>query len=142
MKKMYKILLFLALGLGVFFGKKFLLAIFIKDNPVAVAFGYERLKYTFPVYFLAGVMGVMPGAIRGHGQSLPPSIISLIGACGLRIIWVYTVFQVHHDLATLYLIHPITWIITDIALFTNYFIALRGNIKKQKVNARKSVNLV
>ena len=126
----------LILGLGMFFSKKWIMAIFIKDNPVAVAYGYERLKYTFPLYFMAGIMSVMPGAIRGHGQSLPPSIISLVGACGIRILWVYTVFRVHHDLATLYLVHPITWVITNIALFINYAIALKSSIKKYKLRAK------
>ncbi|MBO5312720.1 MAG: MATE family efflux transporter [Clostridia bacterium] len=126
------VVLGLFLGLTFTFGKKWVMAIFIKNNPVAVEFGYQRLKYTFPLYFLAGIMSILPGAIRGHGQSLPPSLITIIGACGIRIVWIYTVFQVHHDLATLYLVHPITWIVTNIALIINYIIALRMTIKKQK----------
>ena len=122
----------LVLGLGAFFGKEWVLSIFIKNSPEAMQYGFQRLTYTFPVYFMAGIMGILPGAIRGLGQSLPPSIISLIGACGVRIVWVYTVFQVHHDLAILYLVHPITWVLTSVALFINYSIALKQAKKKQK----------
>ncbi len=124
----------LVLGLGMFFGKKWIMAIFIKDNPVAVAYGYQRLKFTFPIYFLAGIMGIMPGAIRGHGCSLPPSLITVFGTCVIRIVWVYTVFVVYPDLSILYLVHPITWVFTIIALTINYIIVVRNTIKKQKLN--------
>ena len=122
----------LILGLGMFFSKELLLSIFIKDNPIAVAYGYQRLQYTFPIYFLAGIMGIMPGAIRGHGSSLSPSLITIFGTCVIRILWVYTVFQVYHDLSILYLVHPITWVFTIIALTINYVIVLKRTIKKQK----------
>ncbi|MBQ8147103.1 MAG: MATE family efflux transporter [Clostridia bacterium] len=122
----------LVLGLGMFFSKEWIMGIFITDNPVAVAYGYQRLKYTFPIYFLAGIMGIMPGAIRGHGSSLPPSLITIFGTCVIRIVWVYTVFQRFHDLSTLYLVHPITWVLTIIALTINYVIVLKRTIKKQK----------
>ena len=122
----------IVLGLGMFFSKKYIMAIFIKNNPVAVEYGFQRLKFTFPLYFLAGIMGVLPGAIRGYGQSLSPTIITLIGACGVRIVWVYTVFRAYHDLSILYLVHPITWILTNVALLINYVIVLRANIRKQK----------
>ena len=124
----------LVLGLGMYFGKELIMAIFIKDNPVAVAYGYQRLKFTFPIYFLAGIMGIMPGAIRGHGCSLPPSLITIFGTCVIRIVWVYTVFVAYPDLSILYLVHPITWIFTIIALTVNYIIVVRNTIKKQKLN--------
>ena len=74
-------------------------------------------------------MSVLPGIIRGFGSSLPPSIISLVGACGLRIIWVFTAFEWYKDtsiaMSVLFLIHPITWILTNIALLVNLIIVYR-----------------
>ena len=127
-------LLGLVLGISAYFLSDPLIAIFIKDNPVAVAFAKERMSITFPLYCLAGIMGVLPGAIRGLGSSLPPSIISLLGACGIRILWVYTVFQQFKSLRTLYLVHPITWVITNIALLINLLIALKNAKKKYSKN--------
>ena len=126
----------LFLGLGMFFGKKWIIAIFIKNNPIAVEYGYQRLKYTFPLYFLAGIMGIMPGAIRGHGSSLSPSLITIFGTCVIRIVWVYTVFEIYRDLSVLYLVHPITWVFTICALTVNYIIVLRRTIKRQKRNIK------
>lgn len=129
----------LVLGLGMFFMKDWILRIFITDNPVAIAYGYQRLQYTFPIYFLAGIMGIMPGAIRGHGSSLSPSLITIFGTCVIRIVWVYTVFQEYHDLSILYLVHPITWVFTIIALTINYIIVLRKTINKQRVTKQKNI---
>jgi Na+-driven multidrug efflux pump len=93
-------------------------------------YGKDRYSITFPFYFLAGIMGVLPGAIRGFGSSLPPSIITIIGACGVRIVWIYTVFKMYPNLTTLYLVHPITWVITVIALTINLVIAYKQTKKR------------
>ena len=63
------------------------------------------------------MMDVSTGAIRGMGNSLVPMIISLIGACGFRIVWIYTVFKAWKSIYSLYISYPITWIVTFIALF-------------------------
>ena len=128
----------LFVGIGCFLLSNPIMSIFITDNPVALEYAMERLSVTFPIYCLAGVMGVMPGGVRGLGYSTSPSLISIFGACGIRIIWVYTVFQHYHTLSVLYLVHPITWVITNIALAINYVVCykivkkrLQGGSKKQ-----------
>lgn len=128
--------LLMTAGLGIIVGVTgylcgdLLLKVFIDNNEVAMEFGKQRYSITFPFYFLAGIMGVLPGAIRGFGSSLPPSIITLIGACGIRIVWVYTVFQLYPNLSVLYLVHPITWVITCIALTINLLIAYNKTKKR------------
>ncbi|MBQ3041022.1 MAG: MATE family efflux transporter [Clostridia bacterium] len=126
----------LILGLGSFLLADPILSIFIKDNPIALVYGYDRLKITFPIYFLAGIMGVMPGAIRGLGYSTAPSLIALFGACGIRIIWIYTIFKMYPSLSTLYLVHPITWVITNVALVITYIVCYK--IVKKRMMSNKS----
>ena len=120
----------LVIGLSAYFFADSIISIFIKDNSVAFDFARERMSLTFPLYFLAGIMGVLPGAIRGLGYSLPPSLITIFGTCGIRIIWVYTVFQEFKSLRTLYLVHPITWVLTITALVITLCVAY----KKTKAN--------
>ena len=117
-------------GLTAYFCGDILLKIFIDNNELAMQYGKDRYSITFPFYFLAGVMGVLPGAIRGFGSSLPPSIITIIGACGVRVVWVYTAFQMYPSLTTLYLVHPITWIITVASLTINLIIAYKSTKKR------------
>ena len=124
----------IVVGLSAYFLSDPIISIFIKDNPIAFDFARERMSVTFPLYFLAGIMGVLPGAIRGLGSSLPPSLITIFGTCGIRIIWVYTVFKKYPSLNVLYLVHPITWVLTITALA----ITLRIVYKKAKLKLEKT----
>lgn len=124
----------IVVGLSAYFLSDPIISIFIKDNPIAFDFARERMSVTFPLYFLAGIMGVLPGAIRGLGSSLPPSLITIFGTCGIRIIWVYTVFKKYPSLNVLYLVHPITWVLTITALA----ITLRIVYKKAKIKLEKT----
>lgn len=120
----------LVIGITAYLCGDLLLKIFIDNNEIAMEYGRQRYSITFPFYFLAGIMGVLPGAVRGFGSSLPPSIITMIGACGVRVVWVYTVFKMYPNLTTLYLVHPITWIITNIALMINLVVAYKRTQKR------------
>ena len=58
------------------------------------------------------MMDVTCGSIRGLGPSITPTIVSLTGACGLRIVWIYTIFAMNRSLFTLYLSYPVSWFVT------------------------------
>lgn len=85
------------------------------DSASALAEGARRALCVLPLYFLCGAQEVVVGCIRGLGYSVVPMIVSLIGACGLRLVWVFTIFKMHRSLITLFLSYPITWIIILIA---------------------------
>ena len=126
----------LFLGLTMYFTGDQIMEIFISDgNTVAMEYARQRYYITYPAYFLAGIMSVLPGAIRGFGSSLPPSIISLLGACGIRIVWVFTIFRMFPTMTVLYLVHPITWVITNIALIINFVIVYK--IAKKRIKKYK-----
>ena len=104
----------LSLGLlAVLFGD-FLLGIYSSD-PEVIAYGLGRLGLICSTYFLCGLMDTVGGSIRGLGYSIAPTIVSLAGACGLRILWIYTIFRIDHTLFVLYLSYPISWLVTFIA---------------------------
>ena len=110
----------LIIGLILYALNKPLLSLYITDNPEAIIYGIIRMTYMTIPYFLLGMMDVATGALRGLGYSFVPMIITLMGACGLRIAWVYTIFQKHRTLACLYQSYPISWIVTflvEAALF-------------------------
>lgn len=90
----------------------------------AVEAGVVRLFYLGSLYFTAGFMGVMTGVLRGYGYSILPTSITLVGVCGFRLVWIFTVFARFHDLRLLYSCYPISWTLTAIGLFIAYF-ALR-----------------
>ena len=90
-----------------------LLGIYSSDADV-IQNGMMRLKAICVPYFLCGLMDVMVGCIRGLGYSFLPMVVSLAGACGLRIVWIFTIFQWQKTLPVLYLSYPVTWTITAV----------------------------
>ena len=108
--------------LAVLFGPQ-LLGIYSPDEEV-IAYGLERLRLICLTYFLCGTMDVVTGSNRGLGPSVTPAVISLLGVCGLRIVWIYTVFAAHRSLMVLYLSYPVSWLITlvvNIICFAVFF---------------------
>ena len=99
--------------LGFAFGPQ-LLSIYITDSQEAISHGVMRLMYVCLPYCLCGMMDVSSGALRGLGSSFAPMVISVLGVCGMRIGWIYTIFQIprFHTLQSLYISYPISWAIT------------------------------
>ena len=98
--------------------------------------GYIRLHYLTLPYFLCGIMDVTCGVIRGLGYAILPMIVSLVGACGLRILWIIFIFRPLTDFVNpvdlnyLYISYPISWIITFLAHLICYFIC-SNKVKKR-----------
>lgn len=111
----------LVLGNGAHLLGNHLLHIYSDDLEV-ISFGMQRLSVISVTYCLCGMMDVLAGTIRGLGYSMLPMIVSLIGACVFRIIWIFTVFRVQHTLFILYASYPISWILTILAHFVCYLI--------------------
>ena len=109
-----------------------LLSIYITDSAEAIHWGMVRMSCLYIPYCLLGLMDVSGGALRGMGVSLAPMIISVIGVCGFRIFWIYTVFQLpqFHTLEWLYHSYTISWSVTFLAQTTAYFITYN---KKKKL---------
>ena len=86
-------------------------------------------------------MDVMVGSLRGMGYSVTPMIVSLLGACGLRLVWLRTVFQMEqfHTPDTVYLSYPVSWVITVAAHVICFFICRRRLKKKVQLRKTESV---
>lgn len=86
---------------------KFLLSLFNSD-PEVISIGYTRLVMIFTAYIFSMTYEVMSGYLRGFGISLVPAILTIIGVCGVRIVWVYTSFPLNRTFGTLLLAYPIS----------------------------------
>lgn len=107
----------LVLGAGIYLLARPLLSLYITDSEQALYYGTLRMAYIGLPYFLCGLMDVITGVIRGMGTSFVPMLITLIGVCGMRVGWIYTVFQIpqYHTLQSLFISYPISWAITFLA---------------------------
>ena len=102
------------------------------DSPAVVQAGTVRLGIICATYFLCGMMDVMVGALRGLGYSIAPMIVSLLGACAFRLLWIATVFQIErfHTIETVYTSYPISWTLTFLAHVIT-FVIVRKRLKKR-----------
>ena len=96
-----------------------------------------RLLLIGSTYFICGLMDVGCGILRGMGKTFTPMIISLAGACGFRILWIFTVFQVFYTPQCLFLSYPISWAITGTI---HYILAFRTkrNMEQEDISLVKA----
>lgn len=121
------------LGGAVYLAGRPILGIYITDSPEAIKYGMIRLAYILLPYFLCGLMDVTTAMIRGLGHSVMPMIITVMGVCGLRLLWIFTVFRSPrwHSLECLYLSYTISWSVTFILQLIVFLVIFR------KISCRK-----
>ncbi len=115
-------------NLGCLFGNQ-IVGLF-SDDPEVIAIGADRLMLIMPLYFFCSLMDVAASQIRGMGKSIEPMIVSLLGACGIRIFWIYFILPLNHTLTFLYWSYPVSWSVTFFVQFALYFI-LKHQMKKK-----------
>ena len=120
----------LVLGVGVYLLRRPLLGIYITDSPEALAVGMQKMLCICFPYALCGVMEVLTGVLRGMGASFVPMLMSVVGICGLRVVWIGTVFQYFHTLPSLFISWPISWVILIVALSLTYLVLYRRLTKQ------------
>ena len=104
----------ITLGTLVYLLSPQLLSVYITDSPQSITYGVDRLAFLLLPYFLLGLHEVTSGTLRGLGASLAPMIVSVLGVCGFRILWVETIFQIpqFHTPDWLFASYPISWALT------------------------------
>lgn len=126
----------LAMGITLWtFGEQ-LLGIYINDSPEAIANGIIRFSYVSLPYFMLGLLDVSTGGLRGYGQSMIPMIISVLGICGIRVLWVLAVFPIpaFHSPQWLFISYPVSWFVT-LSVQTVFFLRVRNKFLKSDTSA-------
>lgn len=125
---------FIGIVLGVlFFALEPYLARFYTSDVEVIKYALNRMQYVCLLYFICGIMDVLVGFLRGVGYSTIPMVVSLLGVCVFRVLWIYTVFTQEQTLSSLYISYPISWTITVIVLSTCIFL-FYPRIKKKMLS--------
>lgn len=120
-------------GVALLFSKP-LLGLYINEKT-SIEYGITRLTIIAFTYFLCGIMDVLVGSLRGLGYSIVPMIVSVLGICAFRLLWIYTVFKNNHTLNVLYVSYPISWILTAL-IHTTCLIFVFKKVKNIKFEKR------
>ncbi len=110
-----------------------ILTVFSTDAEV-IEMGLIRLRLFAFTYIINSALDVTTGQMRGLGKSVIPMIVTMVGVCGLRVLWVFTVFQKYRSLFVLYFSYPVSWLITGIVLVIMYAVTFNKIIKRSKGN--------
>ena len=102
------------------------------NRDAVMRYGMLRISIVCLPYFLCGLMEVGCGLLRGLGKSWLPLIISTLGACGFRIVWIATAFSSIRTLECLYLSWPISWLLTLLTHYIFFFFAYRKIVRKAR----------
>ncbi len=81
------------------------------DNREVIETGIYMMKYLYPFYWVLAVFHVAVGSIRGVGRTFEAMVLSLISLCALRVLWIWGVFRIAHELYLLLLGYPVTWVV-------------------------------
>ena len=110
-----------------------LLALFNRD-PEVIACGYTRLVVIFFAYAFSMTYEMIAGYLRGFGISMVPAVLTMLGVCGVRIVWVYTAFAANRTFDTLLLAYPLSLAVTA-ALLLGALLFYRPAAELAKENA-------
>lgn len=95
------------------------LARFFIDDDVVVGYTSKMIHFIAPFYLFYSVVDNTSGVIRGSGESFRPMLLTIVGTCVFRVVWLLLVVPMHHTLETMLLVYPVTWILTA-TLFVFY----------------------
>ena len=128
------------LAVGVFFAFIYnvfgttLLGLYTK-SPDVIETGMNRLVIIATSYAICGMMDVVVGSLRGMGYSVVPMLVSVLGICALRLVWLATVFKMpqYHTPEMIYYTYPVSWTVTLIAHLISFAVVRISIHKKWKI---------
>ena len=110
-------------------------------EAIAYSAAITRLLYMFPAYFTLAFMEVGSGILRGLGKSATSTIVSLIGSCLFRVVWIFTVFAARPTLGIIYVSYPISWALTALIHFI-CSTSVRKKLLRSKSGGNQSETLI
>ena len=136
---LYAVIAGILTGVGMNLFSRQLLGLYITDSEEAIAIGVARMVITVLPYFLFGMQDVVTGILRGLGASFLSMIITVLGICGIRILWIYTIFQIpaYHTQQCLYISYPLSWVLTFIVQMIAFVVVFRKCERQAKMTVEE-----
>ena len=99
------------------------------ESQEAVNVGCRMLLLITPFYLLNIHIENYSGALRGVGDTIAPMVISIIGVCIFRIIYLGILMPVHHSVDVLCIMYPVSWVLTGMMYLIYYPRRMRKLVK-------------
>lgn len=100
------------------------------DEALVADIAIVRMMYILPFIMVNSASDILSGSMRGVGHSMVPALITIAGVCGVRLIWIYTVFARFKSFDVLMMIYPVSWIITAVGIIGAYFVIRKKELMR------------
>ena len=111
-------------GLSAHVFSDFFLGLYTED-PSVIAAGKIRLSFVALFYVFNGTLDIFVGSLRGMGKAIVPTLLSIFGICGVRLLWIWTVLPIQKTLSSIYVAFPLSWSITTVLQMVYWFVQRR-----------------
>lgn len=115
------------------FGGHFYMSIYSSD-PAIIEAGVLKIKYSMYIYETYMLMQTGASIMRGLGHSKVPTILCLVGVCGVRIVYVYTAFALFPVIENLLICYPLSWVASCLLIWP----PLLRMLKETKMNMQNT----
>lgn len=123
----YSFVFGLVLGLALLGCADIFLSVFT-DSPAVIEAGRQRLQVMCFSYAISAFMDCTIAAARGLNKTIVPTVMVILGSCVFRIFWVYVIFPIQGTTTLLYLLYPVSWVITAVAEIIYFIFAYRKSM--------------
>ncbi|MBD5249865.1 MAG: MATE family efflux transporter [Barnesiella sp.] len=113
-----------AANLIISYNSEWFLSVFTGDTEV-IRYATERIDSALRFQFIAATYEISGAYMRGLGYSMTPTLLTILGTCVLRIVWVHTISVRYHTFPALLLVYPVSWTITGLMVMTAALIVAR-----------------
>lgn len=111
-----------------YFTGRYFFRLFTTDASV-MDMAFRILLYISPWYWTYVPIEIISGGLRGMGDTLIPTIITALGICLARVLWIFAVVPGWHELFAVAVSYPLTWVLTSAA-----FIIYYARFKKRRLS--------
>ena len=110
-------------------------------EPDVVQYGITRMHIVLSFQIFNCLIEVFSGALRGMGHSALPAIMAIMGVCVFRLFYVFVIFSHFNTLEALFMIYPISWILTATAIVVSFIIIFRKKYRENMTVTAGNVKL-
>lgn len=124
----FAVTLCLAVSSLFYFGSDFWIGLFT-DSPAVIEFAKTRMMVVVMMEFMTANYEMTAASLRAMDVAIPPTIITIIGSCVLRIVWVNTIFAAFHQYWVLILVYPVSWALLMVPMLILYIFVSKKKMR-------------
>lgn len=122
-----------------FFLGETLVGLYAPNNPPVIEMAMRKFRVVGYFYGVLALMNVLSGALRGMGASIMNMLTSIIGVCGIRIMWIMTAFKAIGTFESLYVCYPLSWAGTSVLHIIMFIFVYKNQKNKHLANTANSL---